>query len=140
MTIGELSLASGLPSSTIRYWERIGVLPRPARISGQRRYSAEVMHMLSVLRLAQSCGFHLDEMRQLLHGFQPGVSASLRWQQLACAKRIELGDQIERLKAMQQVVDRVLKCNCVDLAECGRIAASITPGPMKGAKLTEDGQ
>jgi MerR family redox-sensitive transcriptional activator SoxR len=131
MTIGELSLASGLPSSTIRYWERIGVLPRPPRVSGQRRYSADALHTVAVLRLAQSCGFHLDEMRQLLHGFRPGVSASSRWRELAQQKKIELGDQIERLKAMQQVVDRVLKCNCVDLADCGRIVASRTARPDK---------
>ena len=40
MTIGELAAESGMPASTIRYWERIGVLPKPARVSGQRRYSA----------------------------------------------------------------------------------------------------
>jgi DNA-binding transcriptional MerR regulator len=36
MTIGELAAESGLPASTIRYWERIGVLPKPLRVSGQR--------------------------------------------------------------------------------------------------------
>ena len=37
MTIGELAAQSGPPASTIRYWERIGVLPKPPRVSGQRR-------------------------------------------------------------------------------------------------------
>src|SRR5260370_7524652 len=121
MTIGELSLASGLPSSTIRYWERIGVLPKPPRVSGQRRYRADAEHTVAVLRLAQSCGFHLEEMRRLLHGFRPGVSASRRWQELAQHKRIELADQMERLKAIQQVLDRVLKSHSVYLAHRGRI-------------------
>jgi hypothetical protein len=65
----------------------------------------------------------------LLHGFRPGVSASRRWQELAQLKRIELAGQMERLKAMQQVVDQVLKCDSVDLEECGRIAASMTARP-----------
>ena len=126
MMIGELASMSGLPASTIRYWERIGVLPSPPRVSGQRRYSPGAIHTIAVLRLAQSCGFHLDEMRRLLHGFRPGISASRRWQELARKKKIEIGDQIARLETMRQVVDLVLKCDCVELADCGRIAAAIT--------------
>ena len=39
MTIGKLAEMSGVPASTIRYWEKIGVLPLSTRVSGQRRYS-----------------------------------------------------------------------------------------------------
>jgi MerR family redox-sensitive transcriptional activator SoxR len=124
MTIGELVAETGVPASTIRYWERIGVLPTPARVSGQRRYEPDAVHRLAVLRLAQACGFRLDEMRHLLHGFRPGVPASTRWQELARKKRIELNEQIARLRAMRKVVDRVLKCQCMELSQCGRIAAS----------------
>ena len=131
MTIGELSLASGVPSSTIRYWERIGALPKPLRSSGQRRYAPDSLHTIAVLRLAQSCGFNLKEMRQLLHGFQHGVSASRRWQELARVKSVELANQIERLRSMQGVLDCVVKCRCVDLAGCGRVAASITVTPRR---------
>ncbi len=125
MTIGELAAQSGMPASTIRYWERIGVLPKPARVSGQRRYSPDAMQSLAVLRLAQACGFHLEEMRHLLHGFVPGVKPPRRWQELAQQKREELDEQIARLKAMRRVVDRVMQCQCLELPECGRIAASV---------------
>jgi MerR family redox-sensitive transcriptional activator SoxR len=125
MTIGELAAESGLPASTIRYWERIGVLPKPARVSGQRRYSADAVQRLSVLRLAQACGFRLDEIRHLLNGYSSGVKPPRRWQELALRKQQELDEQIARLKAMRRVVDRVLQCRCVDLPECGRIAASV---------------
>src|SRR5436190_8673968 len=107
MTIGELAAESGMPASTIRYWERIGVLPKPARRSGQRRYSPDAVQRLAVLRLAQACGFRLDEMRHLLHGFGPSVKPLRRWQELAQRKQQELDEQIARLKAMRRVVDRV---------------------------------
>ncbi len=61
MTIGELSLASGLPSSTIRYWERIGVLPKPPRVSGQRRYPADAVHTVAVLGWRSRVGFILKK-------------------------------------------------------------------------------
>lgn len=125
MTIGELATESGLPASTIRYWEKVGVLPKPARVSGQRRYSEDAVQRLAVLRLAQACGFRLDEMRHLLHGYASGVTPPRRWQELARRKREDLDEQIAQLKAMRRVVDRVLQCQCVNLPECGRIAASV---------------
>ena len=87
MTIGELAAESGMPASTIRYWERIGVLPKPARVSGQRRYAPDAVQRLAVLRLAQACGFRLEEMRHLLHGFGAGVKPPRRWQELARQKQ-----------------------------------------------------
>jgi MerR family redox-sensitive transcriptional activator SoxR len=125
MTIGELARQTGTPASTIRYWERLGVLPKPVRTSGQRRYSNDALERLAVLHLAQACGFRLDEMRQLLHGFGVGVTPPRRWQGLARRKQLELDVQIARLKAMRRLVDRVLRCECVDMPECGRIAAAV---------------
>jgi DNA-binding transcriptional MerR regulator len=125
MTIGALATASGLPASTIRYWEKIGVLPKPMRTSGQRRYSADDVRRLAVLRLAQACGFRLDEMRQLLHGSGPGATPARRWQELALRKQQDLDEQIAQLKAMRRLVDRVLQCLCMDLAGCARIAESV---------------
>lgn len=125
MTISKLAVESGLPASTIRYWEKIGVLPKPTRISGQRRYSADAVQRLAVLRLARACGFRLDEMRHLLNGFTPAVKPPRRWRELAIRKQQELDEQIAQLVAMRRVVDRVLHCRCVDLTECGRIAASV---------------
>jgi MerR family redox-sensitive transcriptional activator SoxR len=125
MTIGHLASKSGVPDSTIRYWERLGILPKAARISGQRRYSQDDVHRLALLRLARVCGFRLDEMRHLLHGFGPGTPASQRWRLLARKKKAELDRQIAQLRAMRRVVDRVSDCKCVELSDCGLLAASV---------------
>ncbi len=125
MTIGELAQECSTSASTIRYWEKIGVLPKAVRINGQRRYSKEAVDRVAVLALAQACGFRLDEIRHLLHGYGAGVSASRRWQELAHRKRQEVDLQIARLKAMRRLLDRVYECQCVEVAECGRIAAAV---------------
>jgi MerR family redox-sensitive transcriptional activator SoxR len=125
MLIGEVEAETGIPASTIRYWERIGVLPKPLRVSGQRRYGPDSIHYLAVLRLAQACGFRLEEMRHLLHGFQSSVPASRRWQEMAQKKMRELDEQMARLKAMRQLVNRVSQCRCAELPQCGHIAASV---------------
>ncbi len=125
MTIGDLASRSGVPASTIRYWERKGILPAAARTSGQRRYSKEDIHRLAVLQLAKACGFHLDEMLYLLHGFSPKTPAWRRWQLLASKKKTELNLQIAQLKAMRRIVDRLSDCKCVELSNCGLLAASV---------------
>lgn len=125
MTIGQLADGSGLPASTIRYWERVGVLPAPIRMSGQRRYARDVLHRLAVLRLAQACGLRLSEIRELVGWFRSDLAPSNRWRELARQKRIEIDEQIAKLQAMQQIVTRVMGCNRVDWNECGRLAASV---------------
>ena len=125
MTIGELASKTGVPASTIRYWERIKVLPTPARVSGQRRYPDDSIYRLAVLRLAQACGFRLEEMRHLLHGFLSETRPPRRWQELAQKEQQEIDSRIAQLNAMRRVVNQVLHCQCAELADCGRRAASV---------------
>ena len=56
MTIGQVAARAGLNTSHIRYYEAIGVLPAPERISGQRRYGVEVLHRLAIIDVAQRAG------------------------------------------------------------------------------------
>jgi len=119
MTIGQLSAHTSISASTIRYYERIGVLPKPARKSGQRRYGDEAIDRLKVLQLAQACGFNLDEIKMLVQGFRGG-SPSERWRNLATRKLKELERQIEKIGVMRRLLHQVSKCECIDLSECGR--------------------
>lgn len=125
MTIGELASRSGLPASTIRYWERIRVLPRPARVTGQRRYAPDALPRLAMLRLARECGFRLDEIRHLVDGFDASVTASRRWQELASMKQQELDDRIAQIEGMRKLLSRVMQCQCQELLDCGKIAPSV---------------
>lgn len=125
MTIGELSAQSGVPASTLRYWEQIKVLPRATRVSGQRRYPPETPNLISVLRLAKACGFSLTEMRRLVGGFRPETPVSERWRASIQEHQKILEQQIAQLNAMRQLLRRVQQCRCADLNECGRIASTM---------------
>ncbi len=66
-TIGDVSKATGCNIETIRYYERIGLLPEPARSSGGfRLYEDDHIKRLNFIRRARKLGFHLDEIRNLL--------------------------------------------------------------------------
>lgn len=115
MTIGEVAKRSGLRPSAIRYYERVGLLPKPARASGQRRYDSRILSRLAVLKRAKNCGFTLDEVRQF---FNDSGRPSERWQRVGRQKVVELDALIDQIRGMKDLIVR--RCQCADLDECGR--------------------
>src|SRR5215207_8444673 len=72
-TIGKLSEGTGVHIETIRYYERIGLLPAPPRSEGGRRlYSTEHLARLIFLRRSRELGFSLEEIRTLLRLVEGG--------------------------------------------------------------------
>lgn len=115
MTIGEVAKRAGLRASAIRFYEREGLLPKPMRAGGQRRYDPGILARLAVLERAKSSGFTLDEVRQLFNDQgRPGE----RWQRVARKKLVELDAMMERIRVMKDLLER--RCRCADLDECGR--------------------
>ena len=115
LTIGEVAKRSGIRDSAIRYYERAGVLPKPIRIGGQRRYTESILARLAVLRRAKDCGLSLEEAKGL---FEDTGNPSDRWQRIAKRKIVELDAMIERIEGMRDLLRR--RCDCADLDECGR--------------------
>jgi MerR family copper efflux transcriptional regulator len=71
MKIGELAERSGMPASTIRYYEKEGLLPKAQRgANGYRVYHANALERLDLIQLGQRLGFSLDTIRGIaaLHG------------------------------------------------------------------------
>ncbi len=67
MRIGDLAKKTGVNPKTLRYWEEIGLLPRPPRnISGYRDYGEEYVDLCRFILKAKSLGFKLDEIREIL--------------------------------------------------------------------------
>jgi MerR family redox-sensitive transcriptional activator SoxR len=117
MTIGDVARDAGLRASTIRYYERLGLLPPPERRSGRRHYTDAVLPRLAVIRFARESGFTLREISKLFAG-RP-YSARLR--ELANDKIAELTATLERVKTMQSLLRSALRCNCLTAEECGRL-------------------
>jgi MerR family redox-sensitive transcriptional activator SoxR len=120
MTISDVARQVGLRPSAIRYYEQIGVLPRPQRISRQRRYDDAALYRLATLQRAREIGFTLDEIRKLFFGFRNGTPPSKRWKELSQRKLVELEKLMAGIKAIQQVLQSQGKCGCASLEECGK--------------------
>jgi MerR family redox-sensitive transcriptional activator SoxR len=116
MSIGEVASRAGMRASALRYYERLGLLPRASRLNGRRVYDERAVDRLRVIRFARETGFTLREIRRLFDGRR--YSASLR--ALATSKMKELDQAILRARAMQRLLEGALHCSCLNLEECGR--------------------
>jgi len=118
LTIGQLAQRFGLKTSAIRYYERAGVLPEPARESGQRRYDAGAVNRVAILEVAKRAGFSLAESRLLLERTEAGSAASEVLPELAGQKLLELDALIARAQAMRAWLLAASGCACPTLDVC----------------------
>jgi MerR family transcriptional regulator, redox-sensitive transcriptional activator SoxR len=128
LSISEVASRSGVPASTLRYYEEIKLLPAPPRVSGRRRYDASVLDRLVVITAARRAGFTLAEVRELLGGMMTSGGPSAAWTTMAARKLPEVDSLIERLRAVRRALEGVAACQCHDLAECARLLHACNEG------------
>jgi MerR family transcriptional regulator, redox-sensitive transcriptional activator SoxR len=120
MTIGELAASGNLRASAIRFYEKAGLLPVPARRNGRRVYAAEAANRLFLIAFAKDTGFSLPEIKVLLHGFPQTTSAGDRWRKLATSKISQLEASIRKARAMEGMLRSIMKCRCTTIEQCAR--------------------
>jgi DNA-binding transcriptional MerR regulator len=116
MRIGEVARRAGVKPSLLRYYEDLGLLPEPERVSGQRRYDHTVLRRLAVIDVAQRAGMSLEEIRLLVqHGNEP-MSGRLR--ELATVKLPEIDALIERATRVRAWLEIATGCTCQGIDDC----------------------
>ena len=112
LTIGSLAKASQVNVETIRYYQRIGLLPTPERDYGHiRRYSSDSLKRVHFIKRAQRLGFSLDEIARLLGLADDQHCTETR--ELAEKKLAVVEDKIADLAAIQTTLKTLI-------ASCGK--------------------
>jgi len=115
LTIGEVAEATGVPTSTLRYYEKLGIIPPPQRSRGQRRYHPEVLQIMAVIQLGKDVGFSLPEIKELLYGFPEDMKPSERWKRLAQRKIAEIDEIIASAVDMKRLLESGIECEYLHL-------------------------
>ena len=134
LTIGEVAQRAGIRVSHIRYYEEVGVLPAAERVSGQRRYSEDVLHRLWIIDVAQRAGLTLDEIRHLTGPDNRGAHAGVRIRELAERKLPDIDALIERAQAVRRWLELAQGCDCASVDVCALFidpTLAPPPGDMK---------
>src|SRR6516164_4428609 len=105
MTIGEVAHRAHVATSTIRYYERRGLLSADARQSGQRRYRVETLRRLVFIGMMQDIGLTLDEVHGVLH-----AATVTEWKSIAGQRLEALDEQIAQLQHARGLLAAALWC------------------------------
>jgi MerR family mercuric resistance operon transcriptional regulator len=130
LSIGELSRQTGVNIETIRYYERVKVLPAPPRTaSGRRRYGPAETRTLAFIRRSRELGFTLDEIRALLAlSADNGHEACVEARELAAGHLAEVRAKVADLRAMERVLaDTVRRCDAGETPGCPLIETLSRP-------------
>jgi DNA-binding transcriptional MerR regulator len=115
---GEVAARAGVNVQTLRYYERRGLLRKPARSTGGHRlYPPDSVELIGVIKAAQRLGFTLDEVADLLAaGRRPHPSTGLRAR--AVEKIAEIDARITDLTVMRAALARIVDSRCESLTNC----------------------
>lgn len=114
MDIAEVARRTGLPSSTLRFYENKGLIVASRAAGGRRHFAADVLDQLALIALGQAGGLSLDEIQAMLSPQgAPRVDRTL-----LLAKADEIDATVKRLRAMSQGLRHAAACPAVNHAEC----------------------
>jgi len=118
--IGTLSTRTGVNIETIRYYERIGLMPAPPRTEGgQRVYDAGHLKRLAFIRRSRELGFSLDDIRALLRLVDGGDYTCGEVHQMTLAHISDIRRKIADLRRMERVLkEMAAKCEGGDVPDC----------------------
>ena len=109
LSIGRLSGLSGVNIETIRYYERIRILPAPPRTPGGRRvYEIADLRILVFIRRARELGFSLDEIRALLGLAAPGMASCGEVKKIAARHLEDIRTKLADLKKLERLLAKTV--------------------------------
>jgi MerR family mercuric resistance operon transcriptional regulator len=125
LTIGALSRRTGVNIETIRFYERVGILPKPLRSAGGHRiYSQDQLMRLGFVRRSRELGFSLDEVRGLLQLVDGGRYTCAEVKAITLDHLADLRRKIADLRRLEQTLAEVAgKCRGGKVPDCPVIEA-----------------
>jgi DNA-binding transcriptional MerR regulator len=120
--IGELARRTGVATSALRYYERIGLLSPAERASQRRHYPPSSTERVALIRLYQDAGFTLAEIGRLLAAGSRGRQA---WGRLAERKIAELDARIADAQRARKLITHALECRHRDLLDCPNFRSAL---------------
>ena len=138
IAIGALSKHTGTNIETIRYYERVGLLPAPARTAGgYRSYGTDHLKRLNFVRRARALGFSLAEVRKLLTLSDQRRRPCAEVRVVAAAHLEDVKGKIADLRQMERVLkETVARCKAGSGSHCPMIDALYTDSAFGGLLAT----
>jgi len=138
LRIGEIAKRAGVSIDTLRYYERLKLLPRPRRSSGGfRLFAPEHIERVKFIKQAQDLGFSLTEIRELL--VTGGADECRKVRDLLQRKLTQLDDRLKGMKSFRRVLAKHLAACKGELKQHGESACCpvVAGSKQKALRLTK---
>jgi len=118
-SVGEVAKRAGVSVSALHFYERKGLIRSLRTAGNQRRYAADVLRRIAVIRVAQRVGMPLESVRQALACLPDQRTPSAEdWATMSAAWRAELEDRIAQLTELRDRLTGCIGCGCLSLKAC----------------------
>jgi MerR family redox-sensitive transcriptional activator SoxR len=119
LTIGEVAERSGLATSAIRFYERIGLIHAERTPSGPRRFRRDVLRRIAFVRIAQRVGMTLEDIVGALEGLPADRAPNAQdWKRLTAGWQDQVDQRIAVLEALRGGLASCIGCGCLSLRTC----------------------
>jgi MerR family redox-sensitive transcriptional activator SoxR len=119
LSVGEVARRSGVAVSTLHFYEAKGLIQSRRNAGNQRRYPREVLRRVAVIKVAQSTGIPLAEIRTALAALPAGRAPTAEdWQRLSAQWRAALEARIARLIRLRDHLSDCIGCGCLSIQAC----------------------
>ena len=119
LTIGELARRAGVATSALRFYEDAGLIEARRSAGGQRRYPRDTLRRVAFIRVAQTVGLALTEVRAALAGLpQQRTPTAQDWSAVSAGWRPRLQARIDALTALRDQLDSCIGCGCLSMKAC----------------------
>lgn len=137
LSIGDLAARSGVAASTLRYYERLGLIQATRTGGNQRRYEQAQLRRVAFIRIAVQVGLSLAEVREALSSLpQQRTPTKADWERLSRRWRNRIDAQIGLLQGLRDQLNSCIGCGCLSLKTCALSNPADTlaqqgPGPRR---------
>ncbi|MBI1448188.1 redox-sensitive transcriptional activator SoxR [Acinetobacter sp. AC1-2] len=119
LTVGEVAKRSGVPVSTLHFYEAKGLIKSIRTNGNQRRYPLIILRYIAIIKVAQRVGIPLNEIKEALSQYPVGSKLTAKqWKNLSSHWRENLDDRIQKLTRLRDEMDWCIGCGCLSLEQC----------------------
>ncbi|WP_375038733.1 redox-sensitive transcriptional activator SoxR [Acinetobacter sp. RW6] len=119
LTVGEVAKRSGVPVSTLHFYEAKGLIKSIRTNGNQRRYPLIILRYIAIIKVAQRVGIPLNEIKEALSQYPVGSKLTAKqWKDLSSHWRGNLDDRIQKLTRLRDEMDWCIGCGCLSLEQC----------------------
>ena len=119
LSVGEVAARSGVAVSTLHFYESKGLITSWRTDGNQRRYGRDVLRRVGIIKVAQSTGIPLAEIKEALDTLPDRRTPNKRdWTRLSAAWREDLNNRIKQLTSLRDRLEGCIGCGCLSMETC----------------------